>query len=152
MVGCGPVGDHVAMRVLQAGAIYFALVFAAGFVLGAVRVTFVVPRLGERTAELLELPFMMLLVVLVSRWRQRRTPELGPSQQLGVGGVALLLLLAAECALGAVLQGRSPVEVLLTHDPVSGPVYYASLVLFALLPSWWARRLNRPAPPPRRRS
>lgn len=128
------------MRILRAGAVYFALVFAAGFVLGMVRVPLLVPRLGARTAELLELPVMVLVVVLVSRWRQRRTPELRPAQQLAVGGVALLLMLAAECALGALLQGRSPAEVLLAHDPVSGSLYYASLLLFAVLPWWWARR------------
>jgi len=152
MVGSGSVGDHAGMRVLRAGVAYFALVFAAGFVLGAVRVPLLVPRLGERTAELLELPFMGLVVVLVSRWRQRRTPELSPSQQLGVGGFALLLLLTAECALGAVLQGRSPIEVLLAHDPVSGSVYYVLLVVFALLPWWWSRRVSRCARPHRRRS
>ncbi len=128
------------MRTLQAGAVYFALVFAAGFLLGMVRVPLLVPRLGERTAELIELPVMVVVLVPVSRWRQRRTPDLSPRQQLGVGGFALLLLLAAECALGALLQGRSPVEVLLGHDPVSGSLYYASLVLFAVLPWWWARR------------
>ena len=31
-----------------------ALVFAAGFLLGSIRVPFLVPRLGERDAELLE--------------------------------------------------------------------------------------------------
>jgi hypothetical protein len=39
-------------KVLKAGALYFALVFGAGFVLGSIRVLWLVPRIGERTAEL----------------------------------------------------------------------------------------------------
>lgn len=37
---------------IKAGLAYFALVFGTGFVLGAVRVTLLVPRFGERIAEL----------------------------------------------------------------------------------------------------
>ncbi|HVS16996.1 MAG TPA: hypothetical protein VMT18_00245 [Planctomycetota bacterium] len=36
-------------RVLLAGAPHFALVFAAGFALGTLRVLVLAPRLGERT-------------------------------------------------------------------------------------------------------
>lgn len=128
------------MRILKAAAIYFALVLAAGTVLGAIRVPLLVPQLGERTAELLELPLMLILVVIASRWLQRRTPELRPRQQLAVGALALALLLAAECAMGAMLMHRSPLEVLFDKDPVSGSLYYLSVLLFALLPWWWARR------------
>ncbi|MBP8296721.1 MAG: hypothetical protein KAX84_11480 [Burkholderiales bacterium] len=42
---------------------YFALVFAAGFVMGAVRVPFLVPRLGVRVAELLVVIAVMPLMV-----------------------------------------------------------------------------------------
>jgi hypothetical protein len=49
---------------LKAGVLYFALVFAAGFVLGTVRTLWAVPRLGVRTAELIELPTMLGVSVL----------------------------------------------------------------------------------------
>lgn len=126
--------------VVRASVVYFGLVFAVGFALGAVRVPLLVPRLGERTAELIELPFLVLAIVLLSRLRQRHTAALRPRQQLAVGGLALGLLLVAECSLGFVLTGRNPIESLLGHDPVSGTVYYLALVVFALAPWAWARR------------
>jgi hypothetical protein len=45
-------------RILKAAAAYFALVFGTGFVLGTIRVLWVVPQLGLRNAELLEQPIM----------------------------------------------------------------------------------------------
>jgi hypothetical protein len=41
----------------------FAMVFGVGFVLGTVRTLWVVPRFGNRTAELLELPLKHLAQV-----------------------------------------------------------------------------------------
>ena len=46
----------------KAGTAYFALVFGAGFVMGAIRVPLLVPRLGERVAELIEMPFMCIVI------------------------------------------------------------------------------------------
>ena len=44
--------------------LYFALMFAAGFVLGTVRSRWIVPRLGVRTAELMEAPIMLVVSIL----------------------------------------------------------------------------------------
>ena len=58
--------------VARAAVTYFALVFAAGFALGCLRVPFLVPRLGERAAELLEAPLMLFVIFLASRHVARR--------------------------------------------------------------------------------
>jgi hypothetical protein len=50
------------MKILKAGFLYFGIVFGAGFVLGPVRIFWIVARLGTRTAELTETPIMPLLV------------------------------------------------------------------------------------------
>lgn len=54
------------MRSLKAGAIYSALVFAAGFLLGVVRVFWIIPRIGTRTAELMEAPVMLAIIILAA--------------------------------------------------------------------------------------
>jgi len=51
---------------------YFALVFGAGFMLGPMRILCIAPRLGERTAELLEAPVMLAISILTARWVVRR--------------------------------------------------------------------------------
>ncbi|GAB4379704.1 MAG: hypothetical protein Kow00121_34360 [Elainellaceae cyanobacterium] len=53
------------MNILRAAVLYFTLVFGTGFILGVIRVLWVVPYLGTRWAELLEMPIM--LVVEASR-------------------------------------------------------------------------------------
>ena len=120
------------MGILKAGTIYFVLVFGTGFVLGTVRTLWVVPRLGVRTAELLETPFMLVAIVLAVGWISRRIGNAdGSSIRVAVGVFALALLLAAEVSMGVVHQGLSFVEVFTKHDPVSGTVYYALLGVFA---------------------
>jgi len=50
---------QAAVRNLGTGLAYFAIVFAAGFALAPVRLLWLLPRVGERAAELLELPLML---------------------------------------------------------------------------------------------
>ena len=123
------------MRILKAGLIYFALVFGAGFVLGPIRLLWLVPRVGERVAELLELPVMLVVIVLAARWvagRLRLSPAV--PGRLAMGGLALALMLAAEFGLVLGLRGLTPAEYFASRDPVSGAAYYASLLVFALMP------------------
>lgn len=54
--------------VLKAGLIYFGLVFGAGFILGPLRNLFIVPRFGERIAELIEAPLMLIVIILAAKW------------------------------------------------------------------------------------
>lgn len=129
---------------LVAAVIYFAVVFCAGFILGIVRVLFLVPRLGERVAELIETPFMLAVVYFAARSVVRRDSTrviVGGWALVGVG--ALVLLLAAEVGLVLGIQGRDVSEYISSRDPVSGSVYLVSLVLYAAMPwlqsRWQAR-------------
>jgi hypothetical protein len=126
---------------VKAGALYFALVFCAGFVLGTFRVLVVVPRLGARAAELIEAPIMLAVVFFAARWTVRwlAVPSAWP-RRIGMGLVALGLLLAAEFGVVLGVRGLSPREYFATLDPVSGTAYYALLGVFALMPLVVARR------------
>ena len=120
---------------LQSGALYFALVFGAGFALGPVRLLWAVPRFGPRVAELMEMPIMLAVVILAARWIvRRRSVPATVARRLGMGGVALALLIAAEFALASLLRGLSPRDYVAQQDPVSGAVFLVVLAAFAAMP------------------
>ena len=132
-----PPGSRGAL--VRAALVYVGLVFAVGFALGAVRVPILVPRLGERHAELLEMPFMLLAVYLAAGLVVRRFgAAVGARALPGVGGLALALLLGAELIVGVILAGRDLAGYLADRDPVSGAVYLVMLGVFAAMP--WLRR------------
>jgi hypothetical protein len=123
------------MQILKAGALYFVLVFGAGFVLGVLRILWVVPRFGTRIAELMEMPIMFVVTILAARWIVRRLAVLPkPSGRLGMGCVGLGLMLVAEFTLVLWLRGLSISEYFATRDPVSGTVYYVMLGVFCIMP------------------
>lgn len=129
------------MEALKPGFLYFLLVFGTGFVLGTVRVLLIVPLVGHRTAELLEMPLMLMATVLAARWTIRRFPERRTSAaRLSIGGIALGLMLAGELAVGIGLRGMTAAEVMLNRDLVSGTAYYVSLFLFSVMPWLVPRR------------
>jgi hypothetical protein len=130
-----------AMQTLKAGALYFAVVFGAGFVLGTLRVLWVVPRLGTRTAELMEAPVMLAVTVLAAGRivGQLKVPSKW-TRRLSMGCIALAFLLVAEFTLVFGFRGLSIREYFATLDPVAGTVYYGSLGVFAVMPLFVARR------------
>jgi hypothetical protein len=129
------------MQILQAGVLYFAVVFGAGFLLGTIRVLWVAPRFGMRTAELMEAPIMLVVTILAARWVARRL-SLPPTlaTRLGVGFVALGFLLAAEFAAVLWLRGLTMSQYLAGRDPVAGAVYIVMLGVFAVMPLLVGRR------------
>jgi hypothetical protein len=115
---------------MRAGAVYFALVFSAGFVLGAIRTLWVVPLTGVRLAELLESPIMLAVTVMAARQIVRG----GLARPLGAGLIGLGLLLAAEFATAMGLRHLSPREYVASRDPISGTVYVILLAAYAAMP------------------
>ena len=128
------------MQILKAGVLYFALVFGTGFVLGTIRILWIVPRFGTRTAELMEAPIMLVVTILAARWVARLL-SLPPKARtrLGVGFLALGFMLGAECTFVLWLRGLTIGEYLASRDPVAGTVYLVMLGILAFMPLLVAR-------------
>lgn len=136
----------VSMRVLKAGAIYFAVVFGVGFILGPIRILVLAPRVGERIAELIEAPIMLVVIVVTARWVARRfVTARTAAVLLALGCVALGLLLACELTVVLWLRGLTISEYIASRDPVAGVVYAFMLVIFAMMPLLLGRRRADPS-------
>ena len=114
---------------------YFASVFFIGFVLGVARTLWIAPRLGERVAELVEIPVMVVASFLVARVLMSRAAHVEIRAATLVGLAALALLLCAELAVVAFVRGQTLVDYVASRDPVSGSAYAIALLLFAAMPA-----------------
>ncbi len=119
---------------LKAGFAYFLIVYGFGFVLGTVRTLWIVPQLGARSAEMLELPLMIGISAVTARWLVRRYGIVPPNGRSVMGATAFVLLVAAEFATAWVVRGVTPVEDISSRDPISGTLFLIAIVLFALMP------------------
>lgn len=120
-------------QIIKSSITYALIVFAIGFVLGTVRISIIVPRIGVRWAEILEAPLMVFASFLTVRFIFSRWGPLGRVQSAIMGLVALVLMLAAEIIF-TLAQGLSIYEYVASRDPISGTVYLFSLCLFATMP------------------
>ena len=79
------------MRVVAAAALYFLIVFGAGFLLGPVRVFLLEPRFGEAVATLFEAPFILVVIVVAARRLAEALglKTIGSLAGMGFGALAL---------------------------------------------------------------
>jgi uncharacterized membrane protein YciS (DUF1049 family) len=56
------------MRTAASALLYFAVVFAAGFLLGPIRVFWLEPQVGPTIAVLCEAPFLLAVMAVAARW------------------------------------------------------------------------------------
>ena len=76
-------------RTAEAGAAYFAIVFAVGFALGTVRTLFLASRFGEQLAVVMELPIILGASWIACGWVLRRwhlAASVGPRLTMGLKG------------------------------------------------------------------
>jgi len=129
------------VQLLKAGLFYFAIAFGSGFALGTIRTLWVVPRVGARKAELAEMPMMLGVMIVAARWvvLLLAVPPV-VAARLGMGGIALTLMLAAEFGLVRWVRGLSLNEYFANRDRMAGAAYYALLVVFAIMPLFVGKR------------
>ncbi|HEX2510489.1 MAG TPA: hypothetical protein VHK66_08220 [Microvirga sp.] len=129
------------MEALKAGIAYFAVVFAAGFLLGTVRVLLLAPRIGELGAVAVEVP-LMLAVAWFACARLLCRFEVGGSVigRFLMGGVAFGLLTIAEIGVSIAAFGRSPAEHLAAYRSGGSILGGLAQIAFAAIPLvqlWW---------------
>lgn len=121
---------------MQAGALYFVLVFAGGFVLGTLRVAFVAPALGAVIAVALEMPLILTIAWLTARAIIARLAIASSAlPRLVMGGSAFTLLMTAEYVGSVALVGMSGAAYLAEMTTHAGLIGLTGQILFALVPS-----------------
>jgi hypothetical protein len=129
--------------VVKAALAYFAVAFAAGFVLGAIREIVVVPRLGGLVAVAIEVPVMLAISwVAATRLVRRFAVPADVATRLAMGGLAFVLLQAAEVALASAF-GTSPTAYVAALAIPRGALGFAAQVVFALIPLFVGRGASR---------
>lgn len=118
-----------------AGLAYFAIVFAAGFALGVLRVLVLVPHLGETLAVIIEGPVILAVSWLVCRSLITRllVPRRATAR-LVMGATAFGLLMVAEAGLSMIGFGRSVTEHLGHYQTTPGLLGLLGQIAFALFP------------------
>ena len=89
------------------------------------------------------MPIQLVVIVFAARFVVKRFSV--PSDRLmrlGVGLIALGLAVVAEVLLAMVISGQSIGAYIAGRDPVSGGVYLAVLVIFALMPLMMSNTRN----------
>jgi len=88
---------------VKAGFVYFAIVYAAGFALGTLRVLVVAPAIGEFAATLVELP-----IILAVSWRACGfVLQRVAAARATMAATAFVLLLLAEIGTGMFAFGQT---------------------------------------------
>lgn len=123
------------MRVFRSACVYALLTFAAGFLLGTIRVLLLAPGLGEPVAVLLELPIMLGVSFLVARWAVARwkVPE-NIGGRVAMGAIAFAVLMTFEALVSVTLFDNRLSDHLARYlQPQAWPGLAAQL-FFAAMP------------------
>ncbi|QKV17971.1 hypothetical protein [Oricola thermophila] len=124
------------MIALRVGAAYFAIVFAAGFALGTIRVLVLEPAVGETAAVLIELPVMLTISWFACGWLIRRFAVAQDlNTRIAMGGIAFVLLMAAEFTLADVALGLPPNAYLAQFATLPGLMGLAGQIAFGVIPA-----------------
>src|SRR6266480_3292125 len=126
---------------LKSSLTYFILVFSIGFLCGVVRVPFLQPLLGDRHAQLVEMPIMFLVIwksahfiveqLHAPNFRAKDAISTSPFERLLIGLLATIMLLIVEAVGSSLTKGwKGVVEWVRDRDPIAGAFYFALVGIF----------------------
>lgn len=121
--------------VIRAALAYLAVVFAVAFLLGTIRVLWLIPRMGELWAVLIEVPLLLALSWVVAGAVLRRRPLVGLASRAAMGATAFAGLMALELAVGRFGFGQSLAGMLAAMGQPAGLIGLAGQIGFALIPA-----------------
>jgi hypothetical protein len=126
---------------LRAGFVYFTLVFAAGFILGILRIFVILPRLGPTLAVLIELPVILAICWFGAKWTVEKfaVPAV-MADRLVMGIAAFAFLMIAETVLATAGFGLTLVGYLRLLATPEGTIGLVGQMFFALFPYLLLRR------------
>jgi hypothetical protein len=124
--------------------LYFALTFAAGFVLGTFRTLVLAPHVGDIAAVLIECPIILSVSFLVARWVLRHhAPGASAGRRLVIGLIAFAMLMVAELMM-ALIGGVGPQEYAASLFRTAGAIGLGAQTLFAFIPLCIGPRADAP--------
>lgn len=125
-----------------AGITYTLGVFAFAFVVGAIRVTLVAPRVGTFVAVVLEAPIVLAVSWQVSLWCTRHF-NVGHDSRARVlmGTIAFSVLMLLELGFSVLVFGETVDHYLAKYASTPGVIGLAIQVCFATLP-WVQHHLH----------
>ena len=122
-------------RTLRAALTYFVLVFAAGCVLGPIRVLLLEPIFGRLIATLIEGPVLIVTMIVAARFVIRWFLLTGLAVELTlVGIIAFAAVMLADLLIGLFAFETSIGDQLLELLTPAGLVYVVLLAIFAVMP------------------
>jgi hypothetical protein len=120
------------IMVWRAAILYFAVVFAAAFGLGVIRVLLITANMGALAAVALEVPIVLSWAVagrILRRW-----PIMLP-QRLATGILAFVILMLAEGMLARLLFGQTARDFVGAMGTLPGALALAGQIGFAIIPA-----------------
>lgn len=120
---------------IKAGASYSIAVFIVAFVLGIIRVSFLVPRIGEVISVSLEAPIILAVSWFASRWStgQFRLAS-SISSRMTMGAVAFGLLMAIELTVATLAFGEPIGDYFAAFWSPQGAIGLGTQIAFAFIP------------------
>ena len=112
---------------------YFLIVFTFAFLMGVARLLVIAPWLGPVAAVMIEVPILMAVSWLVSRYLLGDL-VLTLLKLAVMGFTAFVLTMASEALLAALLQGNSVSAWAASVATPLGLVGLAAQIIFALMP------------------